>query len=77
MKMYICNYWDSTFFAYFLLNDGKILWKDDFVWCQDKDSNNDQIYTGRYLDANGKNKNGFNIHRHLKIRKLFGVIKQF
>lgn len=66
-----------TFFAYFLLNNGEILWKSDFVWCSDVDINGDQIYTGRYVDASGKNKNGFNIHRHLSIRKVYGAVKQY
>lgn len=61
-----------TFFAYYLLNK-EILWKNNFIWCKDKDSNKDQIYVGRYVDSKKINKNGFNIHRHLKINKTYGV----
>lgn len=65
-----------TFFVYFLARNHKILWKHDFLWCQDQDHNGDQIYTGRYLDPAGVNKNGFNIHRHLSIRKTYAVASQ-
>jgi len=65
-----------TFFAYHLLNHGEILWKHDFIWCSDKDKNNDKIYTGRYIDPKKINKNGFNIHRHLSIRPCYGLAPQ-
>ncbi|HUT96474.1 MAG TPA: hypothetical protein VMW82_02825 [Candidatus Paceibacterota bacterium] len=65
-----------TFFAYYLLNHGEILWKHDFIWCSDKDKNNDRIYTGRYIDPKKINKNGFNIHRHLSIRPCYGLVPQ-
>lgn len=65
-----------TFFAYYLLNKGEILWKNDFIWCSDKDSNGDRIYTGRYLDPKKINKNGFNIHRYLSIRPCYGIAPQ-
>lgn len=61
-----------VFFAYYFLY-GEILWKHDFVWCCDRDTNNDQIYTGYYIDPERINKNGFNIHRYLTIRPCFGV----
>lgn len=62
-----------TFFAYYLLNKKALLWKHDFIWCSDKDSNGDRIYTGRYADPKKMNKNGFNIHRHLSIRPNYGA----
>ena len=62
-----------TFFSYFLINKGAKLWKNDFVWCADKDSNGDRVYTGRYLDSNKKNKNGFNIHRHLSLKLYYAL----
>jgi hypothetical protein len=65
-----------TFFAYYLLNNGKMLWKNDFIWCSDRDHNEDIIYTGRYIDPSGVNKNGFNIHRHLAIRPVYGLAPQ-
>ncbi len=65
-----------AFFANYLLTDGEKLWQNDFIWCSDRDNNGDQIYTGRYTDPEQKNKNGFNIHRHLNIRPCYGAIKQ-
>ena len=65
-----------VFFAYYFLTKGKIIWKHDFIWCSDKDNNGDRIYTGRYIDPNGINKNGFNIHRHLSIRPCYGLVSQ-
>jgi hypothetical protein len=65
-----------TFFAYYLLNKGEILWKHDFIWCSDKDANGDRVYTGRYLDPKNINKNGFNIHRHLSIGTCYGAVTQ-
>jgi len=67
----LCAY---TFFANYFISNGEILWKNDFVWCSDSDSNNDQIYIGRYIDPKKINKNGFNIHRHLSINKSFSCI---
>ncbi len=64
-----------VFFANYLLNK-EILWKHDFIWCADTDFNGDRIYTGRYVDPDGKNKNGFNIHRHLKLRPCYGVVTE-
>lgn len=57
-----------TFFAHYFLTGGDVLWKNDFVWCSDTDSNGDRIYTGRYEDPKGINKHGFNIHRHLSLK---------
>lgn len=65
-----------VFFANYLLKEGEILWKNDFIWCQDTDHNGDRIYTGRYLDPDKVNKNGFNIHRHLAIRPCYGLAPQ-
>ncbi len=71
-KLPSCTLAAFTFFCNYLLNK-EILWKDDFIWCNDKDHNGDQIYVGRYKDIKGINKNGFNIHRHLQIRKIYGL----
>lgn len=62
-----------TFVVYYFLNDGAKLWNNDFIWCSDKDKNGDRIYTGRYTDPKKINKNGFNIHRHLSIRPVYGA----
>jgi len=62
-----------TFFSYFLVNHGEKLWKNDFIWCSDLDSNGDRIYTGRYIDPKKKNKNGFNVHRYLSLRSCYGL----
>lgn len=64
-----------TFFAYYLLNR-EILWENDFIWCQNRDANRDRIYVGRYKDPRKINKNGFNVHRHLSIRKNYGLSAQ-
>lgn len=62
-----------TFFMYYLINK-EILWKHDYIWNSDLDSNGDQIYTGRYCDAKGINRNGFSIHRYLTVTKNYGFI---
>lgn len=62
-----------TFITYFLINK-ETLWINDFVWCSDRDVNGDQIYVGRYKDPTGINCDGFSIHRHLSIRKCYGII---
>lgn len=69
----LCAY---TFFStwYYL---SEYLWKHDFVWCSDHDNKGDRIYVGRYIDINGLNKNGFNVHRHLKLRNNYGSIDSF
>ncbi|MFH1428050.1 MAG: hypothetical protein ABIG60_06045 [Patescibacteria group bacterium] len=64
-----------TFFSYWFLTNGKILWQNDFIWCADQDKGGDRIYTGRYQDPN-RIKNGFNIHRHLSIKPNYGAITQ-
>ncbi|MEK7083933.1 MAG: hypothetical protein AAB932_01745 [Patescibacteria group bacterium] len=53
-----------TFFAYYFHTGGKMLWKQDFIWCEDTDNAGDQIYVGRYP---------FNVHRHLRIRNNYGL----
>lgn len=63
-----------AFFAYWFLNNGEKLWKNDFIWCDDKDKNGDRIYAGRYKDQKKINKNGFNIHRHLSLRSCYGAV---
>ncbi len=65
-----------AFFAYYFHTGGEILWKRDFIWCSDRDSNGDRIYTGRYIDPNKINKNGFNIHRYLTVKPWYGAITQ-
>ncbi len=62
-----------AFFAYWYMTGGEKLWKHDFVWCRDRDHNNDRIYVGRYEDPTGVNKNGFNIHRHLALRPAYSA----
>jgi hypothetical protein len=64
-----------TFFLYERQHPGQYLWVHDYVWCRDQDLNGDRIYVGRYLDPNGCNKNGFSVHRHLRIRSMYGAIK--
>ena len=68
----LCAY---TFFVYYFHSKGEILWPHDYLWCQDTDHNGDQIYIGRYIDPDGINKNGFNIHRFLRINNRYGRIK--
>lgn len=65
-----------AFFAYYFHTGGEILWRHDFIWCSDQDSNGDRIYTGRYIDPSKINKNGFNIHRYLTIKPWYGAITQ-
>ncbi|MBI5221598.1 MAG: hypothetical protein HY979_02230 [Candidatus Magasanikbacteria bacterium] len=65
-----------TFFVYYYLTGGIKLWKHNFIWCNDRDHNGDRIYVGRYEDPKKINKNGFNIHRHLSISKVFACITQ-
>jgi len=64
-----------TFFSYYFLNK-KILWSSNFIWCSDKDHHGDRIYVGRYIDPEKVNKNGFNIHRHLSITSIYGLVAQ-
>ena len=64
-----------VFFTYYFIR-GEILWKHDFIWCKDKDSNGDRIYVGRYSDLKKINKNGFNIHRRLSVRACYGFAPQ-
>ncbi len=61
------------FFINYLVKN-EILWENDYVWCIDLDSSEDQIYVGRYKDSNKINKNGFSIHRHLKIKNNYGIL---
>lgn len=62
-----------AFFAYWYMTAGEKLWKHDFLWCSDRDHNDDRIYVGRYEDPTGVNKNGFNIHRHLALRPAYSA----
>ena len=63
-----------TFFVNYFVNDGEKLWNNDYVWCSDVDDKGDQIYVGRYTDASGLNADGFEIHRHLRIKNNYGVV---
>lgn len=63
-----------AFFANYFINNGEKLWNNDYVWCSDVDDKGDQIYIGRYTDASGLNKDGFEIHRHLRIKSNYGVV---
>lgn len=67
----LCVY---SFFAYFI-SYKHLLWKHDFVWCDDIDHNGDRIYVGKYNDIDGINKNGFSIHRHLSLRPCYAAIR--
>lgn len=62
-----------TFFAAYHLRS-MTLWENDFVWCRETDSNGDRIYVGRYNDPAGIAKNGFSIHRHLRISDMYGSL---
>jgi len=66
----LCIY---LFFLNFAVNK-TILWQHDYVWCSDLDSNGDNIYVGRYYDINKLSKDGFSIHRHLKLKSNYGSI---
>lgn len=63
-----------VFFCWYFYSRGEILWKNEYVWCSDLDNNLDRVYVGRYIDISGKNKNGFSIHRHLKLTKQYGYV---
>lgn len=63
-----------SFFVYYIFSEGERLWECDYVWCSDKDDKGDQIYVGRYKDASGFNSDGFEIHRHLRIKNNYGAI---
>lgn len=67
----VCAY--AFFVNYF--SNGDYLWQHDFVWCDDLDHNGDRIYVGKYFDVAGANKNGFSIHRHLRIRENYGAVE--
>jgi hypothetical protein len=67
----LCAY---TFFVTWFYS-GESLWSHDFVWCNDFDHSGDRIYVGKYHDLNGINKNGFSIHRHLRIKSNYGAIE--
>lgn len=66
----LCAY--SLFVNFYYSKD--YLWKYDFVWCNDLDNNGDRIYVARYIDHSGISKNGFSIHRHLRIRENYGYL---
>ena len=60
------------FITWFCSNE--ILFQNDYVWCEDKDSHGDRIYIGRYFDKSKLTNNGFSIHRHLAIKNNYGSI---
>lgn len=64
------------FFAYYILKK-EILWANNFIWCSDKDANNDPIYVARYFDPLKIARNGFSIHRHLTITNIYGGINSY
>lgn len=66
----LCCY---TFFAAWFAYKLK-LWQYDFIWCCDRDHNDDLIYVGKYSDIDSVNKNGFSIHRHLALRPCYSAI---
>ena len=66
----------AFFAASFVTERKEILWKNEFVWCADKDAAGDRIYAGRYEDPHHINKNGFNVHRHLSIKPWYGTALQ-
>lgn len=66
----LCAY---TFFTHWF-HACSALWEHDFVWCTDVDTNSDRIYVARYYDPSKKSKNGFSIHRHLRIQKNYGIL---
>lgn len=63
-----------AFFVNYFVNGGEKLWNNDYVWCSDVDDKGDQIYVGRYTDASGLNADGFEVHRHLRIKRNYGVV---
>lgn len=63
-----------AFFVNYFVNKGEKLWNNDYVWCSDVDDKGDQIYVGRYTDTSGLNADGFEIHRHLRIKNNYGVV---
>jgi len=63
-----------SFFLWYIATS-EILWEEDFIWCQDKDKNGDQIYIGQYTDPLRLNKNGLEIHRHLKIKNNYSTVE--
>jgi len=62
-----------AFFAWWFATGGEKLWRHDFVWCRDRDDNQDRIYVGRYDDPKGFSKSGFSIHRHLALRRAYSA----
>lgn len=68
----LCAY---SFFVYWF-HANECLWKHDFVWCNDLDANNDRIYVARYFDPAGLSKNGFSIHRHLRLKENYGCVEE-
>ena len=62
-----------AFFTYWFHTGGEILWRNDFIWCRDRDHQGDRIYVGRYEDPTGINRNGFSVHRHLALRPVYSA----
>ena len=70
-KLYPASLIAYTFIIFYKTYN-EILWPNDYIWCDNFDSNGDQIYVGRYYDPLGISKNGFSIHRHLTIKENYG-----
>jgi hypothetical protein len=66
----LCSY---VFFAYFW-HCKRFLWSEDYIWCSDLDNTGDRTFVGRYFDVKGISKNGFSIHRHLRVKMNYGSI---
>lgn len=69
-KAITCTY--AFFIVWLVLNEK--LWYHDFVWCSDRDHNGDRVYVGKYNDVDGVNRDGFSIHRHLKLRPCYACV---
>ena len=52
----------------------EILWPNDYIWCSDTDSHNDQIYVGKIIDNDNLSKTDFSVHRHLSVKLNYGSI---
>lgn len=66
----LCTY---LFFLHYTINNS-ILWENDYIWCDERDMNGDLLYVGRYKDASKLVKNGFSVHRHLRIKNNYGSV---
>jgi hypothetical protein len=67
----LCSYF---FFLSYLVYGQPVI-KHDYIWNSDLDANGDRIYVGKYIDPLGINKNGWEIHRHLSIKRNYGALQ--